>query len=96
MYSEWASEGNPNWAERSVGETEADLRNQLPAYDSMHERVCFDAPTRVAPQEYSSSCPYENVAGRELFVVRDAAPVQPAKQRKEHHHDPEHPLQNLS
>lgn len=67
MYSEWASEVNPNWAERSVGETEADLRNQLPAYDRMHERVCFDAPTRVAPQEYSSSCPYENVAGRELF-----------------------------
>lgn len=39
MCSEWASEGNPNRNKRAVGAPEVDLRQQNPAYASMHERA---------------------------------------------------------
>ncbi|SCY53256.1 hypothetical protein SAMN02910292_01979 [Lachnospiraceae bacterium XBB2008] len=46
--SEWTSEGEQKRA-TGVWETEKTLREQMSAYDSMHERVMI-SPSRVAPQ----------------------------------------------
>ena len=76
--SEWTSEGEQKRV-TGVWETEKTLRDQMSAYDSMHERVMNI--TKPGGTAGYSTCPSSNNCRDRFFICSDTCPGQKGERR---------------